>query len=444
MDAAAEVARAFRRECIALNLARIPWLLLVAMALTLGTIVSLWADPRFGWVSRLLMVDLASAAGFLAAGPFVRRRPPDSRLRALYVWTVVLLALAFMDGYYVLVGRAFGENPVYSLGVVMAATVFVLPPALFLPVLLANHLVFVALISYVAPPAALLPVLLQNSAGAAVAGLVSVLLYRARCAEFSRRRALAAANAALAARNRQLADLMAITAHDLRSPLLGLHDLFALGRRGAALPSEVLGQAARVCGDLLALVNRLLDRHAAEARAERGPLLMIANPRPILAAAIARARLRAAGRAVRIELEAPAGDVAVLLDPEGFVQVMDNLLSNAVKFSPDGATVRVRLWRGARWVCDVSDQGPGVPAADRAALFDRFIRGSRAPATGEPGSGLGLFIAASRMAGMGGEIAYVAGAAGACFRLGFAAEAGEGAVDRSVERPPSAVRSSGP
>ena len=57
------------------------------------------------------------------------------------------------------------------------------------------------------------------------------------------------------------------------------------------------------------------------------------------------------------------------------MQVLVNLLSNAVKFSPRGSVVRLSASEGGGWTeVRVSDQGRGIPAAFRDAIFERFRR----------------------------------------------------------------------
>ena len=80
-------------------------------------------------------------------------------------------------------------------------------------------------------------------------------------------------------------------------------------------------------------------------------------------------------------------------------QVLDNLLANAVKFSPAGAGSAVECAVFAvdgAWRIEVCDNGPGIPADERATLFQKFNRGSARPTTGESSSGLGLFIVKTR------------------------------------------------
>jgi signal transduction histidine kinase len=67
-----------------------------------------------------------------------------------------------------------------------------------------------------------------------------------------------------------------------------------------------------------------------------------------------------------------------------------NLVDNAARYTPEGGRVQVRTSAtSAGAMLEVSDTGPGIPAADRARAFDRFYRRAAAP---EGGSGLGLAI----------------------------------------------------
>jgi two-component system sensor histidine kinase MprB len=86
--------------------------------------------------------------------------------------------------------------------------------------------------------------------------------------------------------------------------------------------------------------------------------------------------------------------------PERLGRAVDNLLDNAAKHSPDGTVVEIDLRDG---VLTVRDHGPGIPAADRPHVFDRFYRGSGA--RGRPGSGLGLAIVRQVAETHGGTIA---------------------------------------
>jgi signal transduction histidine kinase len=79
------------------------------------------------------------------------------------------------------------------------------------------------------------------------------------------------------------------------------------------------------------------------------------------------------------------------LQRDALRHILLNLLDNAVKYGPPGQTVRVAVERTASAVrVSVSDQGPGVPDADRDMIWRPFARGTRSSEQG--GSGIGLTI----------------------------------------------------
>jgi two-component system OmpR family sensor kinase len=86
-------------------------------------------------------------------------------------------------------------------------------------------------------------------------------------------------------------------------------------------------------------------------------------------------------------------DPATITGDESLVRrLLINLLSNAITYSPAGGAVSVSLLNGdGSAAVRVADSGPGIPAAERARIFDRFVRLD--PARHEGGAGLGLSIA---------------------------------------------------
>jgi signal transduction histidine kinase len=90
-----------------------------------------------------------------------------------------------------------------------------------------------------------------------------------------------------------------------------------------------------------------------------------------------------------------------------------NLLDNAVKYGPQGQTISVGLSQvGSSARVTVSDQGPGVPASEREAIWTPFFRGNAAAAQGAGGSGIGLAIVNDLVAQMGGRISIPSSANG--------------------------------
>ncbi|WP_163560248.1 PAS domain S-box protein [Halomonas sp. NO4] len=126
---------------------------------------------------------------------------------------------------------------------------------------------------------------------------------------------------------------------------------------------------------------------------------------------------------VALEHALPERLPRVLADPVALEQVLINLLLNALEASRDhpGATsVSIRAYRsGPREVTvTVSDQGPGIAAAQAAHLFTPFHT------TRDEGLGMGLAISHSLMEAMGGSLRLVDSSGGATFAATLQAEPG--------------------
>ena len=89
-----------------------------------------------------------------------------------------------------------------------------------------------------------------------------------------------------------------------------------------------------------------------------------------------------------------AAHAVVLGDAAALEVMLGNLVDNAIRHTPAGGTVDVGSHvEGGHAVLEVADSGPGIPAAERERVFDRFYRVPGTAASGPPpGSGLGLAI----------------------------------------------------
>ncbi|HET9810529.1 MAG TPA: stimulus-sensing domain-containing protein [Sphingomicrobium sp.] len=107
----------------------------------------------------------------------------------------------------------------------------------------------------------------------------------------------------------------------------------------------------------------------------------------------------------RIAFARPRKDSAVVFgDPSRLARAIDNVLDNAVSFSPPGGLVEVAASRvGGNVRIRVDDEGPGVPAEAREAIFNRFHSVRPEEHFGRH-SGLGLAIAKAIVEGHDGEI----------------------------------------
>lgn len=105
-------------------------------------------------------------------------------------------------------------------------------------------------------------------------------------------------------------------------------------------------------------------------------------------------------------------------DAEQLRIVIDNLLSNAARYAPVRSTLLIRLQhRQGDAVLDVIDQGPGIPPAERARVFEPFYQGAQRGEATMGGNGLGLAIARELVNAHGGAIEAVESATGAHLRV---------------------------
>lgn len=83
-------------------------------------------------------------------------------------------------------------------------------------------------------------------------------------------------------------------------------------------------------------------------------------------------------------------------------EMIANLVANALNYTPAPGEVTIRCrTAGSHSLIEVEDTGPGIPAAARQQVFERFFR---LPAASHPGSGLGLAIVREIARGAGGEV----------------------------------------
>jgi signal transduction histidine kinase len=229
----------------------------------------------------------------------------------------------------------------------------------------------------------------------AVALLNSALHARLRALNQRIEAARAEAEAAVRAREQ----VLAVVAHDLKSPLSGISMSAQLAERLLARTDrderqrvrdrlrDIEGGARRMVG----LIDDLLD--VAHLRAGQVLQLNTAPTRllKLVEQAIQRHQLDSNRHTVRLVASA---DPAGVWDATRLGRVLDNLLSNAIKYSPGGGEITVEVMLeddevGRQCaVVRVCDPGIGIPPEDLGRIFSSFVRGRNVGQI--PGTGLGL------------------------------------------------------
>jgi signal transduction histidine kinase len=246
-----------------------------------------------------------------------------------------------------------------------------------------------------------------------VLSLVGEVALALAAVSWSRVEALRRIDAERAARGEALARMAAMVAHEIRNPigvirsaaeLVGARSGPMLGERDREALADVLGEVDR----LRRMTEDFLDL-SREPRLEAVPVDVAE-----LAADAARALSRT-HPSVAVRVEVPAA--RALADPGRTRQVLANLLVNAAEAGATSVEITGAHADGVIRLA-LQDDGPGIPPALRARLFDPFVTGRAG------GTGLGLAISRRMVQRQGGSLEHVPSPRGARFevRLPAAAE----------------------
>ncbi len=231
---------------------------------------------------------------------------------------------------------------------------------------------------------------------------------------------LRAANEQLKTLDQMKDDFMSSVTHELRTPLTSIRALSELMLDAPDMEEpereEFLGIIISESERLGRLVNQVLDLAKIESGHAEWRIVEL-DMRKLVADSLRSTAELFHKRDAELVGHLPEGPVMIHADSDRLTQVMLNLLSNAAKFMPDsgGRTdVTLRL-EPDRLVVEIKDNGPGVPLADQATIFEKFRQAGDA-LTRPPGTGLGLPISREIVEHFGGRMTLdSAPGRGSCF-----------------------------
>lgn len=254
----------------------------------------------------------------------------------------------------------------------------------------------------------------------AVAQLAAVVIERERL--LREREEARASELASREATRRMELFIAMASHEFRTPLTVIKGYlqFAQQLLGPRLPSGEIPapinrtlvtacEALTLASGAAARMSGLLDDFLQVSRAQAGKLLV--RPQRCDLGGIVRAsvdELRQMNSTRQVCLRIPANRPAyVNADPERIGQVVTNYLTNALNFSPEDQPVDVRV-HVRRHIARVSvrDRGPGLPAADKKRIWERFYQapGVERQAGTDAGLGLGLYVCRMIIEQHGGRV----------------------------------------
>jgi signal transduction histidine kinase len=219
--------------------------------------------------------------------------------------------------------------------------------------------------------------------------------------------------AAAEQRTEQLDLGIALTAHEVRGPLVGalaMIERLLMDRQEGEEDHELLRRSREQLQQLAGLVDGML-RWAVAGE----PL----DLRPTDLDSLVRQAVEASGTELGTDRVAVTahGPLMVRADADHLRAALTNVVRNALIYSPSGTRVSVDVGvQDGLATVTVRDRGPGVPAAEREFIFDPFMRGSAAHLV-RSGNGLGLFITRRVMEAHGGRVWLGSAAKGANFHL---------------------------
>jgi two-component system sensor histidine kinase QseC len=190
-------------------------------------------------------------------------------------------------------------------------------------------------------------------------------------------------------------------AHELRTPMAVISAQAHLLVQAANGPQRTQAQAG--LEDAIQRASHLAHQLLALAALDETsrPSAQRVDVAALLRNTLAAVAPAAMARKMDMSLEAP-DQLFCTLDAGALQSVVQNLLDNALRYGRDGGRIAIRLDADSSQLrLQVADDGPGIPDAEQALIFERFVRGSQPQAAG---SGLGLAIARQAAQALHGQI----------------------------------------
>lgn len=208
-------------------------------------------------------------------------------------------------------------------------------------------------------------------------------------------------------------DFIATASHQLRSPAISVHDALQMlnyPNISNTERKEMLVLAEASSERLVTVVRTMLNM----ARIQAGHFTVDkseADMVELVRKELVQVNVLAEQKNIKLEFMAPSKPIVVFVDVAKIKEAMANYLENAIKYSLADTKIKINLFEenDDMVVFEVTDQGMGVPEAERSKLFGRFYRASNARTEEPDGNGIGLYVIKTIAEGHGGQAYYKPG-----------------------------------
>lgn len=209
---------------------------------------------------------------------------------------------------------------------------------------------------------------------------------------------------------RQKTGFVSNVSHELKTPLTTIRMYAELLEENRVTDptkrSNYLNVIVRESQRLTRLVNNVLDFGRLEGESRNfnmGKLDLVS----FLTALVDTQHVCRDQEHFRLHFDCELPECDAMAEADALEQIILNVLDNAVKYASQGDGIRLSLHCADHEAhIEISDRGPGIPAAHRRKIFDKFHRVDDSLTSGKAGSGLGLSIARSLARGMDGDLQY--------------------------------------
>ncbi|MBI2023285.1 PAS domain-containing protein [Candidatus Giovannonibacteria bacterium] len=207
-------------------------------------------------------------------------------------------------------------------------------------------------------------------------------------------------------------EFVSIAAHQLRTPLSAIKWTLKLLLDGDAGPiskeqSDLLSRGYETNERMIKLVSDLLNA----ARIEEGRFgynMKEIDLLQFMDEIVKTHSLNSQSKGVSLEFVKDLSDLTkIFIDPEKLSLALNNLLDNAIKYTAVGGKVVMKVAQKPQFLeISVSDNGFGIPEAEKKRVFSKFFRASNVVRRETEGTGLGLFIVRNIIKRHGGDISF--------------------------------------